>query len=460
MFIGRTKELNRLNKSYAGNKFEMAVIYGRRRVGKTTLITEFIKDKRAIYFSGLETSAKNNLINLSQRIAELETGRENVNISYDKFESCFESIFELAEKERLVFVIDEYPYLAESYKGMSSLLQQYIDLKFKKTKLFLVLCGSSMSFMENQVLGYKSPLYGRRTMQFKINPFDFYESREFHKDFTNEESAVIYGISGGIPQYLEQFDDSKTLQENITDNFFEPSAYLFEEPSNLVKQELREPALYNAIIEAIANGSSKINEIATKTGLDAPLCCKYIKSLMELAIVKKEKPAMEKNAKRSIYRLNDGMFRFWYRFVPKNIDRINNGRSEAVYSSIRESIPDFMGEVFENICVQYLWRQNVAGDIDFDFAERWWGTNPVLKQQSEIDIIAYDDKHAIFCECKWRNEPVKESVVKSLIEKAAMFHFPVKQYMIFSKSGFTAECEKNYGNNKDIALVSFEDMIN
>jgi len=302
MFVGRDKELERLNKAYNGNQFEMVVIYGRRRVGKTTLITEFIKDKKAIYFSGLETSAKNNLANLSQRIMEYVTGLENVKISYDRFEDCFDNIYNLAANERLIFVIDEYPYLAASYKGISSLLQQYIDLKFKKTKLFLILCGSSMSFMENQVLGYKSPLYGRRTMQLKINPFDFFESMQFHTGFSEEESAIIYGITGGIPQYLEQIDDKKTLRENIIDNFFNTSSYLFEEPSNLLKQELREPALYNAIIEAVAEGSSKMNEIATKTGLDATLCNKYIKSLIELGIIKREKPAMEKNAKRSIYR--------------------------------------------------------------------------------------------------------------------------------------------------------------
>jgi len=459
MFVGRDKELERLNKAYNGNQFEMVVIYGRRRVGKTTLITEFIKDKKAIYFSGLETSAKNNLANLSQRIMEYVTGLENVKISYDRFEDCFDNIYNLAANERLIFVIDEYPYLAASYKGISSLLQQYIDLKFKKTKLFLILCGSSMSFMENQVLGYKSPLYGRRTMQLKINPFDFFESMQFHTGFSEEESAIIYGITGGIPQYLEQIDDKKTLRENIIDNFFNTSSYLFEEPSNLLKQELREPALYNAIIEAVAEGSSKMNEIATKTGLDATLCNKYIKSLIELGIIKREKPAMEKNAKRSIYRLNDGMFRFWYRFIPQNIDRINNGRGEGVYENIKSHISDFMGEVFEDICKQYLWKLNREGKLEFAFAEKWWGTNPQKRQQSEIDIIAYDEKKAIFCECKWRNELVNESIITELIEKSAMFSFPVKEYMIFSKSGFEEECINKYSNSHIVKLISFDDMI-
>ena len=174
MFIGRERELSKLTKAYNSDKFQMAVIYGRRRVGKTKLITEFVKDKEAIYFSALEVGEKMNLANLSRSIMAYETGRSIGDFTYGSFEQCLEALFDIASEKRLVFVIDEYPYLAASFKGISSLLQQYIDLKFKETKLFIILCGSSMSFMENQVLGYQSPLYGRRTMQLKINPLDFW----------------------------------------------------------------------------------------------------------------------------------------------------------------------------------------------------------------------------------------------------------------------------------------------
>lgn len=457
MFVGRERELSKLQSAYRRDKFEMAVMYGRRRVGKTRLITEFMGDKDAIYFSALEVSAKMNLSNLSRAIMTYETGRSIGSFSYGSFEECFDALYQISKEKRLIFVIDEYPYLASSFPGISSLLQQYIDLKFKETKLFIILCGSSMSFMENQVLGYESPLYGRRTMQFKINPLDFWESRQFHQNFTEEEKAIIYGITGGIPQYLEYIDDSKSLSENIIDNFFDNTAYLYDEPGNLLKQELREPALYNSIITAIADGASRINEISTKAGMDNPVCSKYIKSLIELGIVRKEKPAMENDAKRSIYRLDDGMFRFWYRFVAPSVDRICQNQGAVAYRNIEPQISDFMGQVFEEMCKQFLWKLNLDGTIDFAKAERWWGTNPQLKRQEEIDIIAYDDSKMIFCECKWRNEKLSRRVAEELLAKSEMFWGKEKSFILFSKSGFTDDCLA-LQKDKNIKMFSLADF--
>lgn len=457
MFVGRERELSKLQSAYRRDKFEMAVMYGRRRVGKTRLITEFMGDKDAIYFSALEVNAKMNLSNLSRAIMTYETGRSIGSFTYGSFEECFDALYQISKEKRLIFVIDEYPYLASSFPGISSLLQQYIDLKFKETKLFIILCGSSMSFMENQVLGYESPLYGRRTMQFKINPLDFWESRQFHQNFTEEEKAIIYGITGGIPQYLEYIDDSKSLSENIIDNFFDNTAYLYDEPGNLLKQELREPALYNSIITAIADGASRINEISTKAGMDNPVCSKYIKSLIELGIVRKEKPAMENDAKRSIYRLDDGMFRFWYRFVAPSVDRICQNQGAVAYRNIEPQISDFMGQVFEEMCKQFLWKLNLDGTIDFAKAERWWGTNPQLKRQEEIDIIAYDDSKMIFCECKWRNEKLSRRVAEELLAKSEMFWGKEKSFILFSKSGFTDDCLA-LQKDKNIKMFSLADF--
>ncbi|MCL2099962.1 MAG: ATP-binding protein [Oscillospiraceae bacterium] len=354
-----------------------------------------------------------------------------------------------------MLVIDEYPYLANSVRGISSIIQAGIDLRLKNSKLFLILCGSSMSFMENQVLGYQSPLYGRRTAQFKIRPFDFFESMRFHSNYSIYDNAVIYGITGGIPQYLSRIDSKKTLKDNIIDNFFEPSAYLYEEPSNLLKQELRFPQTYNEIITAVAEGSSRLNEISTKTGLETAVCSKYLTSLITLGIVKKERPVFEEKSKRTIYRLQDNMFRFWYRFVPQNAAQINSGAGERAYDSIEKYIPHYMGEVFEEICRQYMWRENLAGRLPFFFrdAGRWWGTNPLKKSEQEIDIIAFSDSQAVFCECKWSNEPVSSSVLEKLIEKSMMFNFPEKYYFLFSKSGYTEECIKSPGTN--IRLIDF-----
>jgi AAA+ ATPase superfamily predicted ATPase len=313
--------------------------------------------------------------------------------------------------------------------------------------------------MENQVLGYQSPLYGRRTAQLKIQPFNFFESIDFHKNYDPYDNALVYGITGGIPQYLTQINGSKTLKENIIESFFDPSSYLFEEPSNLLKQELREPQMYNDIITAIATGSSRLNEIATMTGMETAICSKYLRSLITLGIVRKEFPIFSEKSNKTIYRLADHMFRFWYRFVPQNISQIQSGAGSMAYEYIERHIPGYMGEVFEEICKQYLWRENLAERLPFYFrdAGRWWGANPIEKREEEIDIIAHDDARALFCECKWTKEPVGKDVLDGLIKKSMMFHHKEKLYCLFSKSGYTDQCKLSAGSN--VKLVEFKDMI-
>ncbi|MDR1565289.1 MAG: ATP-binding protein [Oscillospiraceae bacterium] len=439
IFVGRKRELASLNERYAGDNFEFMCIYGRRRVGKTELIKEFIKDKKAIFFTGLEDTSEANLMEFSEAVLETTRG---IRASLESYNLLFDEVYNAAKNERLVLVIDEYPYLAKRYEGISSLLQREIDHRLKDTKLFLILCGSSMSFMENQVMGHKSPLYGRRSGQLKLLPFDYYDSAEFYKGFTREEKAIVYGITGGIPKYLMLFSDKAPLKTNIIKNFFSADSVLFEEPSNLLKQEVNEAAIYNAILTSIATGSSELNKIAAKTHVESSQCVYYIKSLIELGIIKREVPFGDKEtSKKTIYRLNDGMFRFWYRFVYRNNSQLQMGRGEEIYNQIQTQIFDFMGEAFEAICCSYMWRQNIQGSLPFPFANigRWWGNNPKLKSEQEIDLIAadFDEQKAIFCECKWTNEKVSESVVDKLIDRAEMFSYAEKYYYIFSKSGFT-----------------------
>ena len=461
MFIGRNEELLSLNERYASGKYECAVIWGRRRVGKTELITEFAKGKKHIYFTAVEGTKQKNTEILSKSVFNGLHGEIRVSAPYFRdLSDCLDYIYENAKNEKLVFVIDEYPYFAESDRSVSSVLQQYIDHKFQHIDFMLILCGSSMSFMEKQVMGDKSPLYGRRTCQYRIAPFDFETSALFHKNFTRQEQAVIYGITGGIPKYLLQIDDGKDLKTNIIKNFFSPDSLLFEEPNNLLKQELREPAVYNSIVTAIATGSSKLNEIATKSNTATSACSVYLNSLISLNIVKRELPLLSKPTSRNtIYRLNDGMFRFWYKFVYDNISEITMRQGAAVYEEIEGQIPDFMGETFEDICKQHLWRENIAGRLPFRFKDcgRWWGANPIKKEEQEIDIIAYSKTgKALFAECKWKNEKIDGKILDKLMEKASMFDYPEKYYMLFSKSGFGDDVIKKACDK--IILVGFDDM--
>lgn len=467
MFIGRKNELASLNERYLNDRFECAIIYGRRRVGKTELIKEFIKDKKHIFFSAVEGTERRNLDILSGAIYSSLSGKVTASApKFDDFSACLEQIFDYVKNDKLIFVIDEYPYLAKSEPSVSSVLQHYIDHKFQHQNFMLILCGSSMSFMENQVMGYQSPLYGRRTCQYKILPFNFNTSSDFFSLFINEEKAVVHAITGGIPKYLLQFNDKKSLKQNIIDNFFTTSGFLYEEPQNLLKQELREPQTYRDIITAIAIGASKMKEIVDKVGIrgfDSAKCNKYLNSLISLGIVKREIPIMSKASSRNtIYRINDGMFRFWYRFVYNNTSSIEYGDGSLVYERINDGISDFMGEAFEDICKEYLWRLNIVGGLAVNFNDcgRWWGNNPLLKKEQEIDIIAYNKEcnNAIFAECKWTNKKVDSRILKNLKDKSKMFDFKDKYYMLFAKSGFTEEAHEAAKRDKNVLLVSLKDI--
>ena len=425
MFIGRDKELNALDKLYKSDKFEFVVIYGRRRVGKTALINQFIGAKKSIYFMGVESNEKQNLENLSKSIIEFSSGIQ-AETSFASFQAALEYVFKLAENERIILTIDEYPYVARSSKSLASTLQLLID-KYKDTsKLMLILCGSSMSYMEDHVLAYKAPLYGRRTAQMKILPFDFEESCRYFNNLSDEDKALIYGIVGGTPQYLLQMSDKLSVEENIKNTYLNPMSFLYEEPVNLLKQEVREPAIYTAIITAIATGHSRMSEISTKVGEDTNVCSNYLKNLINLGIIQKETPYGEKPSKKYIYSIEDNMFYFWYRFVLDNNSVIARGAADMVYKRIEPQLSNYMGRVFEEICMQFLWKQLLEEKLPIEFASlgRWWGNNPIQKSQSEIDIMGeQDSESALFAECKWRNEKVDLDILETLIGRSKLFRY-------------------------------------
>lgn len=462
MFIGRKTELQQLNTLYKQDNFQCVIIYGRRRVGKTTLINEFIKDKDAVYFTGIESTAKDNLENFSRSIAALNNANTDNAPVYKDFRSALIDIDALAQNRKIVLVIDEYPYLARSYRPISSLLQELIDTKFKNNaNLFIILCGSSMSFMEKQVLGYQSPLYGRRTAQFHIRPFTFYEAAAYYKNFSNEDLAVVYGITGGIPLYMSFITDTLSLKDNIINTFLTPSGYMYEEPFNLLNQELREPAMYNAIIRAVATGSSRISEIASKVGIENAAATSYIGKLIELGIIEKEIPAgTAGKSRKSIYGIKDGMFRFWYKFIPENNILVQRNMPEAAWTNIQPHINEYMGKVFENICADYLLENYTNLPVQFQNFGRWWGNNPKMKREEEIDIVAANNDKAILCECKWRNEKTDKDVLETLLERRKLLPwFNECYYYIFSKSGFTAACQQLANENDKVKLVTYKDMI-
>lgn len=461
MFIGRERELKTLNNLYQSDKFEFVVLYGRRRVGKTALINAFIDKKKNIYFMGVESNAKQNLENFSNSIFEYQTGIQT-DTSFASFQAALEFVFRMAEKERIILALDEYPYVARASKSLASTLQMLID-KYKDTsKLMLILCGSSMSYMEDHVLAYKAPLYGRRTAQIKLLPFTFEETCRYLSHMSGEDLALMYGVVGGTPQYLLQVNDRQNVAENIKNIYLNPTSFLFEEPTNLLKQEVREPATYTAIIAAIAAGSSRMSEISSKVGEDSSVCSLYIKNLISLGIVRKETPYGEKSSRKTVYSIEDNMFRFWYRFVLENNSTIARGADELAYKRIEPHLSDYMGKVFEDICSQYLWKLLLSGQCPVEFTSlgRWWGNNPMTRSQTEIDIMGEQDKNtALFGECKWTNEKVDLGVLETLIQRSKLFPYQRVHLYLFSKSGFKKGCMDKAEELGNVTLVTYEDIL-
>lgn len=461
LFIGRERELDTLRTLYESDRFEFAVIYGRRRVGKTALISHFIEGRQAIYFMGVESNARQNLENLSQSILEYATTAPS-GLSFDSFQSALEHVFQSAQSERIILAIDEYPYVAKAYPSLASTLQLLIDRYHDTSKLMLILCGSSMSYMEDEVLAYKAPLYGRRTAQMRIEPFDFATACRCLGRFAPEDKALAYGIVGGTPQYLLQMDDRTSIEDNIKRALLNPTAPLFEEPENLLKQEVRDPAIYNAVITAIATGASRVSEISTKIGESTSNCTVYLKNLMELGLVRRELPYGETRSRKSLYVIADNLFRFWYRFIPANSSIIARGAQDLAYRRIAPQLTNYMGHVFEDICAQYLWSTLMNGDCPVEFGDlgRWWGNDPTQRTQTEIDIMGEQDADtALFGECKWTHEPIDVGVLELLDHRSRLFRYSHTHLYLFSRSGYTDGCRDLAQRMGNVELVTYADLL-
>ena len=465
MFLGRHYELSQLRRLYDSQDFQLFILYGRRRVGKTSLLKEFCKDKNNIFFSAELSSNKYNLEKFSQIVFAHYS--DNRTEPFASWSSALQYINDKQKNSRLVLIIDEFPYMAQSDPALLSNFQHIIDHELQNGNLFVILCGSYMAFMEKEVLSSKSPLFGRRTGQLQLKSFDYFESSLFMEGFTNEDKLMFYGALGGTPLYLRQINPNQSFRENIINAFLRPTSYLYEEPMFLLREELQQPATYNAIIEAIAGGASKASEISSKIDEESSKCLKYIQVLRNLGILYKEIPFGEKGASRhTIYGINDFMFRFWYRYIFNNRTLIENDAHEIVWQhKIEPDYSTYMGLVFEKVCKEFLLRMNTKDRLPFIFTNigRWWGNDPQNKKQTEIDIIANDRNDYIFCECKWRSTPVDIDVLKKLQHRSNLIlgHKDKGKiyYALFSKADFTDEVKNEAVKKSNLLLFDVDDLF-
>ena len=460
--IGRHDEMNILDSLYKSKKFEYLVMYGRRRVGKTTLLQEFSKDKNAIFFPAQE---KNDALNLQDFSKMVQLKLDGTYISsFDGWKEAFEYINKKTE-QRTVIIIDEFPFIAEENPTLKSIIQHAIDHLWKKNEnIFLILCGSSVSFMESEIMGKKSPLHDRQTSTMEVKPFDYFESSEFFPKFTPEQKLIAYGILGGVPRYLEAFDDELSIEDNIAGVIIKKGSYLNEEPGNLLKAELRDPNVYNSILSAIANGRNKVQEISDYLHEDSSKVSKYLVVLQTMRLVEKAVPCGEKpDSRKGIYKLTDNFFRFWFRYEFTNNAYYEMLGAEAASKEIISGINDYMGDAFEGICKEYFIRKAKKGELPFIPYKigKWWGNNPNIKAQDDVDILMIDKsgKKGIFVECKFTNSKMPHDEYEDL--KNAMLIFPdisEKHIFFISKSGYEASV-KRHAKEDGAVLLTLNDLF-
>ena len=417
-FVNRKRELKFLEGRYQSRQAELIIIYGRRRIGKTELILQFARDKPHVYFLATEKPYHENLRELQRLLAEFLGDELFGRIAFDDIDELLMAFAERIRDERVVLVVDEFPLLIERYRPVLSLLQKAWDLKLSKSRIMLILCGSSVSAMETEVLSYKSPLYGRRSGQWRLTEIPFFHIGEFLPGYPVEDLVKVWGVTGGIPAYLLQFSPEKSFDENVVDSVLSKGAFLYEEAEILLREELREPANYFAILEAIASGRSRFGEIVNSTGLDKSLVSKYLSVLQRLGIVRREVPvtATAKEAsKRGLYFIDDNYFAFWFRYVLPNRSYLEAGLAEEVWGRSREDFKAYMGRVFERLVGSPEVFIELTG-FRFTKIGRWWRKN------EEIDLVALNERErkALFVEVKWKSLSEREArgILKDLERKA------------------------------------------
>lgn len=447
MFVNREKELTVLNSEYAEDNFRFTVLYGRRRVGKTTLLKEYIKDKPSIYFL-VTLESENILVKRFQNIVADYFGDEFLrDITLESFEQVFSYLSKKDYKQKLIIIIDEFQYLTKVNGSTPSVFQYIADELLKNKNIHLILCGSIISMMYEQTLSYNSPLYGRRTSAIKLEAIKFGHIKEFFNKKSEIELIELYSLLYGVPKYLEMFKDTKDIYKSIEKNILDKNSYLYDEPKFILQNEVNEPVTYFTILEIIAGGEHKIGNIAAKLNKNVQNITSFISKLIELDIIYKDIPITEINpqkSKKGLYFIKDNFFRFWFSYVLKFQSQLEMDNKSFVLKKIEENFSSFVAKTYEDICIEYTLKSE-----ELLKCGRWWNKN------EEIDVVGVGEDFLVVGECKYSNKKVGMDILEKLKEKSEQIELqlPVKKYFLFAKSGFTDELIDIASKDNTIKLV-------
>ena len=447
MFVNRQNELKTLESEYRAKDFRLTVLYGRRRVGKTTLLKEYMKNKPALYFLVTLESKAIVLERLQMIVADYFNDNFLRNITLKDFKQLFEYIATKSLEKKLIIIIDEFQYLSKTDKSIPSQFQYIVDEILKNKNIHLVLCGSIISMMHEQTLSYNSPLYGRRTSAIKLEALKFEYIKEFFPNKSQTELIELYAVLDGVPKYLEMFTQGRDIFSMIEQNILSSSAYLYDEPRYILQNEVNEPITYFTILETIALGEHKLGNIANRLGKNVQNISSFIAKLIELNVIYKDVPITEENpakSKKGLYFIKDNFFRFWFYYVLRFKSQLEIENTEYVLKKIKENFNGFVAKTYEDLAIEYTMK-----NFELLKCGRWW------HKDTEIDLVGVGTDFLVVGECKYSNKKVGTDILEQLQAKAKKIELklPIKKYLLFSKSGFTNNLLEVAKNDDAIILV-------
>ena len=459
-FVDREQEMATLQSEYERDGSALVVLYGRRRVGKTTLISEFIKNKKALFFLASEESESQNRLAFQEKAADFLNSNLLKNVEVKSWDVLFRAIMDSHFDSKPVIVLDEFQYLGKSNPAFPSVFQRIWEEILKDRQVMVILCGSLISMMQSQTLAYDSPLYGRRTAQIRLKQIPFAYYHQFFPDKSRKELIEMYAVTGGVPKYIELYSQSKDIYSAIEKCVLNRSGYLYDEPYFLLQQEVSEVGSYFSIIKAIAAGNTKLSSIAGVLEVKSTSLTKYLKTLIDLDILEREVPVTEdspEKSKKGLYKIKDNYLRFWFAFVYPNMSFIESGHGRIVMDKIRKSlVRNHIAFVYEDICRERMWEINAEGVWPFYFSKlgRYWDS----KEEIDIAAIDPDGKNLILGECKYWQEPVGVSVLRELEAKAKTVSWEKEKrktwFVLFSVNGFTEDLRAEAAARTDLRLYA------
>lgn len=452
--INRERELEWLTSHLNRNDRQFLVVYGRRRVGKTTLVTTALDslEHEAHYYLCDQRGPEHNATQFARQCAEQF---DDVAPDVDTYLDAFRYLKARVDGP-FVVAIDEFSYLVEADETIPSVFQTVVDDVLADTEISIVLLGSSISMMEEGVLSYESPLYGRRTGQWRLEPLTIGDVAKFFPQYDADTTIQTYSVLGGVPAYLEQFDGTQDLVSNIEQHILSKGEFLYEEPEFLLRQELREPTTYMAILEAIANGATRVTEIANRIDKNASGISRYLKNLTQLALVERETPVTDPDG-RGVYKLTDHFVRFWFRYVSPNRGTLEQGRTNPVRESIAETLPTHTSYSFEEVCRHAA--RTPSFPVSSSRVGRWWDN------EQEIDVVGVNPQTATLFlgECKWTTRPVGWSLLNDLESTEPDVRWQGSDrdvvYGLFSRSGFTDDLVESAAQRENVHLFTPSDVL-